>query len=342
MKTTMKALKIAGKKRLSVVEVPVPEANGEKVIIKVKASGICGSDIHMWKAGKPEGLIPGHEFCGTVLDTGSRDDLNPGDRVAVIPLNPCGACSWCRDSRYHTCKHGLKRGIPGVTSHGAYAEYIAARPDMVRKLPHTVSEIEAAMIEPTAVGLHAVNLADITPGDKVLIVGGGVIGRLCALWAGIYGAAFMAMSEVNELRGAKALEAGDIHELFDAKDPDVASTMKKRVNGRFDKAIDCSASAGGINSAIDVLDNQGTLVLVGISHAPVPLMTLPVCLKELRIIGDIGYSIAQFEHAMEMMSRGLIDTKRLVDDKIGLDDVQEALERLSSGNGPETKILIEP
>ncbi|MCF8127141.1 MAG: hypothetical protein K9N10_01395 [Deltaproteobacteria bacterium] len=83
-------------------------------------------------------------------------------------------------------------------------------------------------------------------------------------------------------------------------------------------------------------------MLVGISYAPVPIMTLPVCLKELRFIGDMGYSIPEFEHTMEMMSRGMIDTERFVDEKIGLDEVQGAFERLSSDNSPEVKILIEP
>ena len=338
----MKALEIGGKKRLSVVEVPMPESDGEKVIIRVKTSGICGSDIHMWEKGKPEGLIPGHEFSGTVEDAGPRDDLNPGDRVTVIPLNPCGDCSCCRNSGYHTCKYGFKRGIPGVTAPGSYAEYFKARPDMVRKLPDTVSDVEAAMIEPAAVARHAVNLANIKAGDKVLIVGGGVIGLACAVWARIYGASFVGMSEANESRGAKALELGDIHAMFDAKDPELTSTMKKTAKGLFDKAIDCSASAAGINAAIDVLNHQGTLLLVGINYAPLPIMTLPVCLKELHIIGDMGYSIPEFEHTMEMMSRGMIDPKRFVDNKIGLDEVQGAFERLSSGNSPEVKILIEP
>ncbi|MCG6878608.1 MAG: alcohol dehydrogenase catalytic domain-containing protein [Deltaproteobacteria bacterium] len=342
MRTTMKALKIEGKKRLSVVEVPIPEADGEKVIIKVKTSGICGSDIHIWEKGKPEGLIPGHEFGGTVVDSGSRDDLNPGDRVTVIPLNPCGECSWCRNSGYHTCKYSLKRGIPGVTAPGSYAEYFSARPDMVRKLPDTVSDVEAAVVEPATVALHAVNLANIKAGDKVLIVGGGVIGLLCAVWARIYGASFLGMSETNESRGAKALAFGDIHAMFNAKDPELTSTLKKTAKGLFDKAIDCSGSAGGINAAIDVLNHQGTLLLVGISYAPIPVMTLPVCRKEMRLIGDMGYSIPEFEHTMEMMSRGMIDTKRFVDDKIDLDEVQGAFERLSSGNAPEVKILIEP
>ena len=118
--------------------------------------------------------------------------------------------------------------------------------------------------------------------------------------------------------------------------------MLKTAKGLFDKAIDCSASADGINTAAQILNNQGILILVGISYSPVPIMTLPLCLKELRIIGDIGYSIEEFEYTIEMMSRRMIHTERFIDERIGLDDVQAAFERLSSGDAPEVKILIEP
>lgn len=342
MPDTMKALMIQGPKKLKVLDVPAPRADGERVIIRVKTSGICGSDIHIWEEGNRAGLILGHEFGGTVVNPGSRGDLNPGDRVTVIPLNPCGKCSWCLNSHYHTCRYSFKNGIPGVTASGSYAEYFSARPDMVRKLPDRVGDAEAAMIEPAAVGLHAVRHAKIRPGDKVLIAGAGVIGLLCAMWARLYGASFVGMSEVNESRGRKALEYGDIHTLFDAKEPESASTMLKTAKGLFDKAIDCSASADGINTAAQILNNQGILILVGISYSPVPIMTLPLCLKELRIIGDIGYSIEEFEYTIEMMSRRMIHTERFIDERIGLDDVQGAFERLSSGDAPEVKILIEP
>jgi threonine dehydrogenase-like Zn-dependent dehydrogenase len=342
MSGTMKAVKIEGPKKLTVSDVPVPRANGERVLIRVKTSGICGSDLHIWEEGARAGLIMGHEFGGTVEHPGSREDLAPGDRVTVIPLNPCGECPWCLNSEYHTCRYSFKRGIPGVTSAGAYAEYFSARPDMVRRLPGTVGDAEAAMIEPAAVGFHAVHLAGIKPGDKVLIVGGGVIGCMCAMWARLHGASFIGMSEANESRGRKALEFGDIHALFDAKDPELTSTMRTTADGMFDKAVDCSASASGINAAVNVLNNQGTLILVGISYSPVPIMTLPVCLKELRIIGDIGYSIPEFEHVIGMMARRVIHTERFIDSSIGLEDVQGVFERLSSGNAPETKILIRP
>ena len=181
MSDMMKAVKIEGSKKLAVVDSPVPQADGTKVVIKITTVGICGSDLHIWDNGDRVGLIMGHEFCGTVVDPGSREDLKVGDRVTALPLNPCGECPICKDPRFHTCMNSLKNGSPGVTSAGAYAEYFASRPDMVRKLSDTISDVEAAMIEPAAGTLHAVNLAQVKTGEKVLVIGGGVIGMLTAV-----------------------------------------------------------------------------------------------------------------------------------------------------------------
>ena len=343
MADMMKAVKIEGPKKLKLEEMPVPQPDGKNVIVKVSTVGICGSDLHIWENGDRVGLIMGHEFAGTVADSGSREDLNVGDRVTVIPLNPCGECPICKDPRFHTCMNSLKNGSPGVTSAGAYTGYFPARPDMVRKLPDTVNDIEAAMIEPAAGSLHAVRLAQVSPGEKVLIIGGGVIGMLCAAWARIHGASYVAITEPNDLRADKAREMGDAHDVFDAKDPELGDKLLKGAKGMFDKAIDCSAAAAGINAGIMALRPKGIMVLMGISYKPVPIMTLISCLREHNFVGDIGYTIAEFDHTIDMISRKVLETERFVEEAtIVLDDVQSAFERLSSGSTKEVKIIIEP
>ena len=179
----MLAVVIKGKRRLSVVETEAPRADGEKVIIKVSGVGICGSDLHAWDHGGMVGLIMGHELGGTVVDPGAlKDSLKVGDRVTALPANPCGQCDPCKSGKPNLCVNMLA-AAPGLTAPGAYAQFFASRPDMVRKLPDTVSDVEAALIEPTAVALHAIRLAGLKPGDKVLVTGGGIIGLLSAAWA---------------------------------------------------------------------------------------------------------------------------------------------------------------
>jgi threonine dehydrogenase-like Zn-dependent dehydrogenase len=125
------------------------------------------------------------------------------------------------------CLNGMKRLNLGQNSPGAYAEYISVRPDMVRGLPDTISDVEAAMIEPAAVALHAVRTSGMHEGDTVLVVGGGAIGLLCAAWARIHGASRIFLSEVNEARAASARAMGDADEVVDGRDPGMASSVRK-------------------------------------------------------------------------------------------------------------------
>lgn len=340
----MRALTLTGPRRLELRETPEPVPDGQQVIIRVNACGICGSDLHYWDAGldmtgKP-GLVLGHEFCGNVADAGCRSDLSCGERVTALPLDPCGECGQCQAGRPNLCTHGMKRSIPGNSSPGAYADFVRVRPDMVRKLPAAISDEEAAMIEPAAVALHAVRQAGTGTGDRVLITGGGAIGRLCALWARIGGASCIALTEVNAERRASALDSGDADAVFDAADPKVASALKKYNPGGFDAAIETSASDSGISTAITALKPGGTLLLAGISFHPQTILTLPLVFKEILQKGALGYLPEEFDLARQYLSDKRLDLKHLVSRVVDLSGVQETFERLSSGTSSDIKVVI--
>ena len=201
----MKCVKIKDKKKLELTTTNEPIADNNHVIIKVSKCGICGSDLHNFELGNPVGLIMGHEFSGTVIDPGNRTDLKVGDRVTALPLSPCLNCEACLNGNIHYCKEtwthavGLSLDYPGALS-----QKIKLRSDMVIKLDDNITDEEAAMVEPTAVGLHAVNLADIEIGDKVLIIGGGIIGLISAMFAKLAGASSITLLETNKNRANKA------------------------------------------------------------------------------------------------------------------------------------------
>ncbi len=338
----MQAVSIEGKKQLKVVETETPKSDGNKVIVEVAKVGICGSDLHLWENGDRIGLIMGHEFCGKVVDPGAlKDTLKPGDRVTVLPLNPCGKCVNCKQGKVNLCINGLAAS-PGLTAPGAYAQYYAARPDMVRALPDEVSDAEATMIEPTAVALRAVHHAGVKPGDKVLVTGGGIIGLLCAAWARIAGASYIALTEANPNRAKKALEMGDVDEVFDAKDEELAKKLIVASKGGFDKALECAAVAPAVNTAIKALKFEGKLIIVGVNYSPVPVSTLLTLLHELEVKGTIGYSPAEFDQTIELMAKKIIKTERFISKTVGLDEVQEAFEHLTSGETTDVKIVIQP
>ncbi len=340
----MKAVRLAGQKKLELVEIEKPSSDGKNVIIKVAGCGICGSDLHYWEFGAgmngAPGLIMGHEFSGTVEDPGSRSDLKSGDRVAGIPLNPCGECNPCKLGMVNLCTNALKRPVLGQNSPGAYAEYVSSRPDMIRKLPDTISDLDAAMIEPAAVCLHGVHKAGIKAGDKVLIAGSGTIGLLSAAWAKLSGASHIIMSEVNEARAAAAMNYGDADELIDAKDPKMISKIKKATEGGVDIAIDASASDSGINSAISALRPGGTLVLAGISLKPQTLATIALTGKELILKGTFGYLLEDFDTAIRVIAINKLNVGKYINRTIGLESVQEAFQSLHSGTSGDVKVVV--
>lgn len=337
----MRAVSLAGERRLSVIETEEPKNDGEKVIISVTKVGICGSDIHLWEKGERIGLIMGHEFSGRVVEPGSRKDLKAGDRVTVVPINNCGECINCKNGRINMCINGLAAS-PGITAPGAYAEYYAARPDMVRKLPDNVSDEEGAMIEPVAVALHAVRLAGVKPGDKVLVTGGGIIGLLCAMWARVAGASYIALTETNPLRRDFALKMGDVTEVFDATDKDLVKKLKEASRGGFDRALECAAVAPAVNTAIQALKYGGKLILVGVNYSLVLVSTLVAVLHELEMKGAIAYLPEEFDLCIDLISKKIINVERFISRIVGFDGVQDAFERLISQNNADVKVLIQP
>ena len=342
----MRAVQLTGPKQLEVVDIDSPGADGENVIIKVAVCGICGSDIHYWEIGagmdgRP-GLIMGHEFCGTVVDSGSRDDLVPGDRVTALPINPCGQCHNCLNGMPNICLNGLKRPAPGNNSPGAYAEFIAVRPDMVRKLPESVSDMEAVLVEPAAVALHAVRKSAIQAGDCVLITGGGPIGLLCASWARLSGAAYIGLTEIDPFRINFARENEFVDEAFDAANAGLSKTLKKVSKGGFDIAIETSASDAGINTAVSALKPQGRMVLAGINFKIQSIHTLGFTVKELAMYSAFAYLAAEFDIALDYISRNKLTVESLVTQSSGLGEVQGIFEKLSSGHLNAIKVLIQP
>jgi L-iditol 2-dehydrogenase len=310
--------------KLVVKDFDIPQRIDEDdVLIKVSKVGICGSDVHMWDNEKKIGLIMGHEFCGTVVDPGTSD-FKIGERVVVIPKGPRGYNS-----------------TPGVVAQGGYAEYFSAAAAYLRRIPDTISDDAANMIEPAAIAYNALLKANIKNGDKVLVTGTGIIGHLCAEWAKAMGAAYIAMTEVNDHRIAKAKEVGIADEIFDARNPEIAQQLKSASNGEFDKVIECTAVPASVNMGLDVLKEMGTLLFVGVTYKPVPIDALKLIMKNITIIGTFGSSIV-FDKVLELLANKPFDLTKYITKHIGLDEIQECFEELHGGQSGHIKIVITP
>jgi 2-desacetyl-2-hydroxyethyl bacteriochlorophyllide A dehydrogenase len=338
----MKAVAMEGTTQLKLIEADQPKATDQKALIKVEKVGICGSDLHMWHNGVPVGLIMGHEFAGTLVDPGpAKGIFSVGERVTAMPSNPCGECKCCKKLQFNGCAHMLD-DAPGITTPGAYAEYILVNPDMIYRLPDNMSMEEGAMVEPSAVALHAVNLAGIVPGDKVLIVGAGIIGLLCAAWARICGAAYIGLSEMNPARREKAFNYGDVDEVFDASEPKLQKKLLTLTDGGFDKVFECAGPAPAVNAAIGATGFAGKTMLVGVNYSAVPISTMRVNMREIEIKGTYGYTGDEFGMCIDYMARKVLKTERFVDDILGLEMAQSAFERLNDPAGDSVKIMFKP
>ncbi len=339
----MKCVAIKDEKKFEIKEMPEPIPSEGKVLIDVTKTGICGSDIHYWVEGEPAGLVMGHEFCGIVTDAGIRDDLKKGDRVTALPISPCGVCEACKTGNPQYCRETWSEAIGlSLNNPGGLAPKISVRPDMVIKVPDNISDNEVAMVEPTAVALHAVHLADIKVGEKVLIIGGGIIGLASAMFAKMEGASYVAVSETNIARGKKALSLNVADKWYDAKDTKMLSAVMEDTKGGFDIVIECCGNSPAVSSAITAVKPGGTVVLVGVSLGTVTIPSVVAVMSELTLKGAIAYTKEEFQTCIDLMSMKKIDMTRFIDDIVGLADVQKSYERLTSGKDAAIKILVDP
>ena len=339
----MKALIVNKEKELKLVDMKAPESNGKEVIAKVLTCGICGSDIHYWDIGQPSGIVLGHEYCCSVVDPGERKDLKKGDRITALPISPCLKCDACRSGNIHYCAHTWEDATgTSLSRTGAYAEYIKLRPDMVRKVPDSMTDEQVAMVEPSAVGLHAVHLGEVKVGDKVLIIGGGIIGLMSAEFSKLQGASYVAMTETNPARGKSAVKLKAVDECFDALQKDVIEKLGKASNGGFDVVIDCCGNSPAVTTALQAVKEGGRVVLVGVSLQPISIPTALIVLRELKVLGDIAYTEKEFDSCIELIANKKINVDKYISKIVGLDEGQQSFETLTSGKDSAIKIILRP
>lgn len=339
----MKCVAIKGAKEFELKEINEPASDGKKVLIDVNRSGICGSDLHYWVSGEPQGLVLGHEFSGVVTNPGNRSDLKVGDRVTALPISPCGHCEACLSGNPQYCLETWTHAVGlSLDNTGALAPKLAVRSDMVMKLPDSVSFEEGAMVEPMAVGLHAVHLADIKIGTKVLVVGGGIIGLASAMFAKEEGASFVAVSETNAGRGQKAVSLGVADAWYDVTKEDATAKMMADTNGGFDIVIECCGNSAAVTSSLMLAKTGGKVVLVGVSLDAITVPLTIAVMHELTLLGAIAYTKEEFATVIDLIATKQIEVLKFVDKRITLEEVQAAYEELTSGTSSTVKILVDP
>ncbi len=338
----MKALVYKGPKNLVVEEAPLPEIGEFDALVKVRASGICGSDTHGYLGGtgrRAPGVIMGHEFSGQVEAVGSGvTGWNKGDRVVVQPSIFCGECFYCKQGRTHLC---LNKKFLGVFDRdGAMAQFVSVPAKLLYKMPDSMSYVDGAFIEPLAVAKCAVDKAGNVAGKSVLVVGSGTIGLLIVsvLKARKAGTIIVADLSENRLEFAKKVGADYV---FNPAAVDIVAEVKKLTDGLgAEVSLEAVGADKPVKTAIDCLRLGGDCVWVGNSKKEIVLDMQSVVTREITVYGTYTYSHEEFGNTIYEMEDMGINTDLLVGKRISIEEAPEMFEYLAAGNDDLVKAEI--
>ena len=349
----MKAAVYYGPGDVRVENVSNPELETNGILIRVKACGICGSDMHPYRVGGliEPGLIMGHEFSGDVIEVGANvTDIERGSRVTAVSVQPCGKCHLCVEKQTHRCPD-MK--VLGVHMPGAFAEYISIPLALINQtvflLPDEVSYEEGATVEPLSVGEHIVRRAEPTTEDNAVILGVGTIGQ-CALQVfRTTGVAKVIVSEVSKKRLEIAKAMGADLVINAAKEDPVQRIREVTSERGADIVVECAGAPttfqqaiemirGSLQQAFEEVRPDGKIMLMGIYEQPIKWTPNTIIRKSVRMIGCYSGS---FPVAIELLKTGKVNTRSLITHEYPLDRAAEAFE--AQLNADEAiKVLIKP
>ena len=336
---TARRVTYAGSRRLALDTAEATPPPPGHVRVDVAYTGICGIDLHIFHGDMDGRVEPpqviGHEMSGRIAQVGDGvRDRRPGDPVTVMPLVPCRVCPACRVGHPHLCHRPV---FLGIDAPGSLQDSWTVSAAALVRVPHDLRLDHAALVEPTAVAVHAVRRARARPGEKALVVGGGPIGLLIAIVARRSGADVLVVEpdpyrrSVAEGLGLTALDPGD----------GVAGTVARWTDAAgVAVAFEASGAAAGVTTAVDALATRGRMVQVAVHPAPREVSLHGLFWRELTLLGARLYDRGDFETAVGLIAEDEIPAGSLISRVEPLDRAAQAVEALESGTGV-MKVLID-
>lgn len=330
----MRAAFIEAVNQVRVKDIPKPECGPGKVLIKVAYGGFCGpTEMCIIEGLHPRAKFPlvfCHEFAGTVEEAAPGSAFKPGDRVVVNPLRFCGQCETCRAGYSYVCGD-LK--LIGIDCDGGFAEYCAVPEENVLHIPESLPFKMAAIVEPVAVGVHAVRGTGVAVGDSVLVFGAGPIGIILAEVCRTAGAGSIVICETNDRRIEFAKSLGF------AVEKDASALVK---SGRqFDYVMDSTGAEAILPYAIDLVKIRGKIAIVGKFDFPAKVNLHDVLFKEITMQGFRVYTEREFAFTIGMLAANAERFERIITDDYCLDDAAQAVEDFRQRRNL-CKIVIHP
>jgi 2-desacetyl-2-hydroxyethyl bacteriochlorophyllide A dehydrogenase len=340
----MKAVVFAGAGQPMVLEDrDKPVADSGELILKVKACGICGSDLHGVIAADAspyrDGVIMGHEFCGEVAEIGAGvNGWSLGERVLGVPAWFCEQCDSCQQGKPFQCQN--LQGI-GIDVDGAYAEYVRIKAATAVKIPDHLSDEMAVLYEPLSVALQAFRRGNIAEADNVLILGGGPIGLSLAMLARHFGAKFVGLSELHpeRLKRAGACGVDVVIDASQSKDP--VATFVEQTGVAPSVIFECVGLPGMFQRVIDMAPLRSRVVMTGTCLESESFTVVQAAQKYLDVQFTYAYDEDDIATVLDIMASGSIDPSPMLSNRTSLDDLPQTIERMLSPNA-ECKVVVCP
>lgn len=319
-----------------VEELPNPEPGPGELVIKVHRCGICGTDLHLTSGHPmdfPAGSVLGHEYAGEVVAVGGGvSGFKEGDLITAVPAAGCGQCDTCREGNPVLCPalRGYTRG---------YAQYAVTPADYSIKLPQSLTAADGALIEPLAVGLHAVARAGLKPGSRVVVLGGGGVALSAIFWARQLGAGKIVAMSRSSRRAEKAMQLGaDGFVAFGESEGEQVAAI---LGGPPDVVFEAVGVGGMLGRAIERVRTNGTVVSMGCGLDADPLVPMLVGYKQVKIIFSMAWTKSEFEHVARTLDRGHLEPRQMLTRTVALAELPATIAAMQSNN-TETKVQVDP
>jgi L-iditol 2-dehydrogenase len=343
----MKALVLEAYGKLVLREEPSPVVGRGEVLVKVRACGICGSDVHGMDGSSGRRIPPlimGHEASGVIAEVGPEvEGWSEGERVTFDSTVYCGDCHFCRRGEINLCDHRRVLGVSCEESRqeGAFAEYVAVPTRILYRIPEGVSFEQAAMVEPTSVAVHAVNRTPVRLNDTAVVVGAGVIGLLVVQVLRAAGCGHIIAADLSPTRLELARELGADERLRSDK-VDVVEAVRERTGGRgADIAVEAVGIDQTVRTAVGCVRKGGAVTLVGNVSPRVELLLQTAVTRELSLNGSAA-SCGEYPDCLDLMQRGTIRVDPMISAVAPLSEGARWFERLRAGEAGLVKVILGP
>ena len=330
---------------LAVEEVPVPAPGPGEVLVRIRACGVCGSDVHMWRGAVPVRKTPivlGHEIAGTVAALGPGcEGWRDGDAVIVRAGAGCLGCRPCRAGRDNLCE---KQRVLGMDEDGGFAQYAKAPAANLMALPEGIPfEVAAILSDAVATPYHALtDRGGLQPGETVAVFGCGGLGTHAVQLARLLGAGAVIAADVRPGALERATALGADH-VVDAGEGEPVKAIRRLTSDGVDLALECVGRAETIAQAVRSLRSAGRAVVVGMGQEPVSLP--PPALfawREHALLGSFGSTRRDLDAVVALVASGQLDLSRSISAKLPLSQANRALQMLERGEGDPVRIVLLP